>query len=49
MSEALQSVLIVIERSDNADYMSGSSSDKYLNIPSSNSNENRSSFEGFKK
>ena len=47
MSEALRSVLIVLERSTN-EYMTKDCSDKYINIPNTNSIENKNSFEGFK-
>ena len=48
MNEALQSVFNVLERSNN-EYMVKDSSDTYINIPTtSNTNETRNSFEGFR-
>ena len=47
MSEALQAVFNVIERSTN-EYMVKDSSDKYLNIPNKGNNDMRNSFEGFR-
>lgn len=49
MSEVLLSIYNVIERSGKTDYMTGGSSDRYFNIPNSNNNDNKNSFEGFKK
>lgn len=49
MSEALRSVFNVIERSSSyTSYMTTSSEDRYINIPSNDSNEHKNCFEGYK-